>query len=308
MSDIERAYDYLEDGEYQKAEELAQQLIQNGDLEGFFILTDIADDKDELTTCITILESAIKEYKDNWRLWMRLGNYQSDLEEFEDAKYSFERAQFLTGADVSLVKLNKAILATKIEDYPTTLLLIEEIKEDFPLIAYSLKLDILDEQEKYQEVLDTPEPEFFNNEEEKDEHTMSNIFFYLAHASHVLGMKNDTTNYLKLSLEKDRQNDSALWLRRELHGKKSTDNKYYHILIEGDYDLDISEEGTMKFFTSYDVISNSLKSALEEIKEFEPLDLNKSSFQIEEHEIVVESTTDPSGIYTTAGFTIFSKE
>ena len=47
MNRIETAYNFIEEEEYLKAEEIGNELIADGELEGFFILTDIAHDKEE---------------------------------------------------------------------------------------------------------------------------------------------------------------------------------------------------------------------------------------------------------------------
>lgn len=308
MNLIDKAYDLIEECELEKAAEIANSIIKDGEVEGYFILTDIAYEEENLERCIQILQKGISEFGNHWKLWMRLGNYQSDTDQFEEAEYSFERAQYSTDSDVSLVKLNKAVLASKQSQYETALNLLEEAWEDYSMKCYCLKLDILDDQGKYNEILSSINQEQFEDEYDNDVETMSKILFFLAKASYKSKKRKDAISYLNISLEQNRNNEQSLWLRREIYGHRNSINKYFRVLINGDYEDDETNGAEMGFFSSYDVVADSINSALKEIVDFEPLELNKETFKVEEYEILNENSNDPSGIYLTSGFSIYQKE
>lgn len=308
MNKNDQAYNLIEEGEYEKAEALGNTLIEEGQIEGYFILTDIAAENEDIPNCIKILQKGIQDLGNNWKLWMRLGNYQSDTDQFENADYSFERAQYSSEADVSLVKLNKAVLASKRKEFDKALNLIEEAREDYSMKCYCLELDILDDQGKYDEVLKSINETNFEEDYDDDKKTISKITFFLANAAYQLGKIKEAIEYVRISLNHNRSNSQSLWLRREMYGKRNKNNKYYRIMIDGDYQDEEIVGQEMGFFTSYDVVANSLESALKEIIEFEPLDLAKDTFAIDEYEILNESSEDPSGIYLTSGFNIYQKE
>jgi len=308
MNKIEKAYSLVEECEYEEASELAISIINDGEIEGYFILTDIADEEENYEKCIQILQKGIAEYGNNWKLWMRLGNYQSDTDLYEEADYSFERAQYSTDSDVSLVKLNKSVLASKLKKYDIALNLLEEAREDYSMKCYSLKLGILDDQGKYEEILELINKEQFENEYDDQEETLSRILFFLANASFRLDKKEDAIDYLNTSLKQNRNNKQSLWLRREIYGNRSSNNKYYRIMINGDYEDEETKGVEMGFFTRYDVVTDSIESALKEIIDFEPLELRKETFKIDEYEVLNEENSDPSGIYLTSGFSIYQKE
>jgi len=308
MNLIDKAYDLIEECEFDEAAKLAKSIITNGDVEGYFILADIKDEEDNLEKCIEILQKGISEFDNHWKLWMRLGNYQSNNKQYDEAKYSFERAQYSTDSDVSLVKLNKAVLASKLSNFESALNLLEEAWEDYSMKCYCLKLDILDDQEKYNEILSSVNEQQFEDEYNNEAETLSKILFFLAKASYKLNNRIDAISYLNTSLEQDRNNEKSLWLRREIYGHRNSNNKYFRVLINGDYEDDETKGAEMGFFSSYDVVADSINSALREIVDFEPLELNKETFKVEEYEILNESNSDPSGIYLTSGFSIYQKE
>lgn len=307
MNIIDKAYNLIEEYQFEEAKKLAKLIIDDGEVEGYFILTDIEHEKENLEKCIQILKKGITEFGNHWKLWMRLGNYQSDTQQYEEAQYSFERAQYATDSDVSLVKLNKAVLAFRQKQLDTALNLLEDAWDDYSLRCYCLKLEILDSQQKYNEILNSINQELFD-EDNDDEETASQILFYLSKASYKFDKKEDGIKYLKASLKQNRNNENSLWLRREIYGKINSKNKYFRILIHGDYEDEKMKEVEMGFFTSYDVVAMTINSALKEIIEFEPLNLKKETFEVDEFEVLIEENSDPSGIYLTSGFSIYQKE
>lgn len=308
MDQIESAYNHIEEEEYSEAQEIAKDLISNGEVEGYFILTDIAHEEENLEECVSVLKQGVEEYSSNWKLWMRLGNYQSDLERFDDAEYSLDRAYYLTGADQSVIKLNKAVLYRRLKNYDKSFELISQTSEDYPINSFSLELDILNELEEYSKIVKLYEKKLFEDDYEHDLDAFSRALFYIAKAHFKLGMRDKAVRHLNDSIDLDRNNKNSLWLRREIFGSRNAKNKYFQILVSGDYEDEETKGIDMEFFTWYDVISESLELALTEIKNFEPLDLDKESFKIEEYEILHESTLDPNGIYQTTGFSVCQKE
>lgn len=304
---IETARNFIEEREFLKAEEIGETLVSEGRVEGYFILTDIAHANNEIKRCISILESGILEHEKNWVLWMRLGNYQSDLEKYEDAEYSFDRALFMDGTNQSVVKLNKAILLRRLKRFDEAIKLSKECTEEYPVNSFCFELDVLNELEKYEEIISKADAPISDDYEE-DFETTSRALFYIAKAFYKLENIQNAELFLKGSLDLDRSNENSLWLRRVLFGKVDSTNKYFQIMINGDYKDEETSEDKIEFFTWYDVIAKDIETALEEIKQFEPLKLDKNSFRIEEHEIIDESTLDPSGIYRTTGFSLCEKE
>lgn len=308
MDKIESAYNLIEEEEYSKAEEIGKELISNGSFEGYLILTDIAHEQENYKSCISILNRGIKVYPGNWKLWMRLGNYQSDLNQYEEAEYSFQRALYMNDANQSIIKLNKAILNRRLKRFDESLSLIKESSEDYPIKSFRLELDILNELEEFEKVIEKIDEPIFDDDYEHDFESFSSALFYIANAYFKLNNRKEAQRYLTDSIDLNRNNENSLWLRRELFGKSNSKNKYFQIMVNGDYKDEDTKGVEMEFLTWYDVVAESLDKAMEEIKEFEPMELNKESFKVEEFEIVEKSTSDPSGIYQTSGFSICQKE
>ena len=176
MDKIERAYNLIDEVEYSKAKKIGEELISEGNLEGYFILTDIAEETEDLQVCLEILKGGIEEHK-NWKLWMRLGNYESDLELFEDAEYSMDRALYMTDADQSLVKLNKAILLRRLKRFEESMKIIRECWEDYPVKSFCLELDILNELEQYKTITSKIDQNLLEDGYEHDYDSFSSAYF-----------------------------------------------------------------------------------------------------------------------------------
>ncbi|MEO0468649.1 MAG: hypothetical protein AAF206_03440 [Bacteroidota bacterium] len=306
MSDLEEAYKFLAEHEYEAARNIAQKLISEDDADGFLLKTDIHHQLEEWKEALHTLETAVEQFPKNWIFWMRLGNYQSDFDAFEDATYSLERALYLSGADVPLIKMNKATLALRMHDYASLQRLLPEVQESYPFGALQIELAALVEQEAYVEAVNRFEEAFPDQYAEEESLVVAEIFYLVALACHMMEDEKHAGDFLQAALLEDRSNQRALWLRRKMYGKIHAENRYFQIMISG-----IWPEGKgVGFFTNYHVVAQDEAAAFAIIKAFEPNELNVETFKVEEiEELDIESGLDyPDGIYRTGEFFTYQPE
>ena len=302
------AYELIEENKLDEAMTIAQELIAEQEVDGYLIKTDIHQENEEIGEAIETLQQALELFPDNWILWMRLGNFQSDIEEYEDAAYSLERAQYLTGAEVNLIKLNKAILAIRTNDYQKAGDLITDFRTDFPLDAIELELKILTKQQAYRQVIEHFEAQLLEENDPDNAEPLAQILYFVGYAHFMLGNRGESERYMQRSLNQNRRNDNALWLRRELFGTIHKENKLFHLLINGSWRDEEVKDGELRFFVPYGVVAKNESEALEEVKRFEPMDLDKESFQIDEFKKYEMEEDNPSGIYYTDIFHLYPIE
>jgi tetratricopeptide (TPR) repeat protein len=305
---IEQTKELIDLGEDEQAEALANELIKSKQVEGFDFLTTILAERNEIEKAIKILEQGIEVFPTSWKLWMRLGNYQSDLKDYQQAEYSLNRSEFLSNADIELIRLNKAVLFKRTQNHESALRELEKTADKYPIESLSVELGIYDDCDKYERIIERFDEFDFNPHDSYEESDLSEVYYHFAHAQHCTNRRNEAIKALNTSLSLNRSNNDALWLRRELFGQVEKQNKYFYVMIHGEWN-EMDENGNfLNFFTTYHVISTSLDEAVNAIKDFEPLHLNKDKFEVEEFEILEESTNDPSGIYQTDGFSIYLPE
>ncbi len=302
---IDHIFDLIEVRDWKLAEKESRDLIEEGHWEGYDLLANIFASQEEMDQTVVLLEEGVEVFPQSWTLWMRLGNYQSDLEEYEEAEYALKRAEYLTDADVELIRLNLAILYGRTGRFEEAFVLLEQTKEQYPLASLEASFYLLDEQEDSASVISAFEAFVFpeeEDEEELEENTISGIYYYLAKAywrTEELALAQDA---LGLALHWDRTNRRALWLKISMEGTIAEENKYYEIIIQGDWFEEGENGEKFKFLTSYQVVARDMEEALSLIKAFEPIPLNLDSFQVEEWEELQNYPENPTGIYWTGDF------
>ncbi|MEO0895217.1 MAG: tetratricopeptide repeat protein [Bacteroidota bacterium] len=301
MSEIDRAYEHIQNGEFEQATAIAHDLMEDGELEGYFILADTKEKEGKLDVVLEIMERALEEYPDNWRFWLRLGNTQSDLEEYEDALYSLERARYLNHADAELVLLNKAIVTKRMGEYPSALAIIKDCEQAFPLFSMGLVMEIYTLMEDPHAVISSFDETVIHQADEEDSShlsTLGRIYYALAWAHYNLTNEKEAINYLVDSLLHNRDNPSALWLRREMLGRVDPASRYFRIIVQGEWAEEIREANQpYKFMASYEVVAQNPMEALEEIKFFEVENINRTALKLEEVEEWELPEGNPTGIY-----------
>jgi hypothetical protein len=147
-----------------------------------------------------------------------------------------------------------------------------------------VQLSILLETQQYQEIIEnisnnkdllktTPNDEFSD---------LSLVLYFYSYALWKTDSIENAKEVIKEALFYDRLNKDAYWLIREIDNNYSSNNKYFRILITGDW---LGEDDKVKkygFYSTYDIVADSEQKALNLIKEFESAPIDKESVKIDE--------------------------
>ena len=276
----------------------------------------VLEEQEKLDQVLEVLEHGLEVFPDSWKLWLRMGSYQSDQNLYEEAAYSFSRAELLPNADLELVILNQAILQKRQENFKEALSLLEQVNEVFPLRALVVELGVYSNLEDYDLIITIVEQTNFDleieTESQEDEEgefdpLIAEVYFYYTKAIWKKEMHEKAAEALVFGLEFDRTNDNLLWLRREMFGAVADQNRYFSLMVQGDW-FEVNSDEKLKFVSYYDVVADTPEGALKMIKDFEPFPFDTDSFMIEEFEEMDNHPENPNGIYRTNKFFLFEEE
>ncbi len=309
---IQEINELIEVFDYKNAKKLSKELVRKKIIDGYYLLATIYDEQDKTDKCMKTLTAGLKRYSNDWILWMRLGNYQSDNEEYDNALDSFKKSLKQNNADKDYININIAILFNRWGKLENATEIIDKVSNDrYSIKKLRVKLSILITNEDYQAVLDSLEndKEIISNISDSDYQDLSLILYFYALAFWKTDNISKAKELIKQSLIYDRFNPQTYWLIREIDNEYSNDNKYFRILLTGDWLGESEDDKKFGFYSSYEIVAESHEKAIELIKEYESAPILKDSIRIDEiKEVNINPQEHPSGIYNVHGFSIFDIE
>ena len=303
-----QGWEYLETGAYFEAEEVAEKLIGLGEAGGYRLkaMCQVADD--EWEDAMDSLQKGIEVFPEDWELHLMQGNFYSEGEAYDEALAAFEQALVCPGVQPSWIALNKAVIHSKTGDYEQALKICQSIHDpELKLQVLEVEFRVLGEMNHADLILNIAEDRLAELPEIEDEGSgaiYSKILFFIASASWDQDEPEEKTmEYLWASIDYDRTNPHALWLLREMRGEYSAEAKLYKLLVQGTFHPDEEDtEAPPSFFTSYEVLADSVEEAFEMIREFEVEDVDPDSLEILQFEESEAEPESPKGIYEVGVF------
>lgn len=116
-----RAFEALDTGQWDEADEAADRLLDLGWSGGFQIRALSAQARGEVARAREVLEEGVAAAPAAWTLWHLLGIVRSDLGAYDDALEAFERALGCEGADAMTVRFNRAVAHERRRAYDAAL-------------------------------------------------------------------------------------------------------------------------------------------------------------------------------------------
>lgn len=308
---IQEINELIEICDYKKAKKLAKGLIRKQIRDGYYLLTTLYDNQNKTDKCIKTLLHGLEKYPDDWILWMRLGNYQSDKEEYDEALSSFEKSLEQNDADEDIIDINLAILFNRWGKLDKATEVIDKIATGrYDIRKLSVQMLIQMTNEDYQKVLNSVQKnkDILSHPTLKDNQDLALIYYFYAFASWKTGNTLKAKDLIKQSLIYDRVNPQTYWLIREIDSNYSNDNKYFRILLTGNWLDEDEKDKAFGFYSTFDIVAETTEIALDLIKEYESAPIQKDSIEIEEvNELDFNPKENPAGIYNVNGFSIYEK-
>jgi tetratricopeptide (TPR) repeat protein len=314
---MDAGFEAIENFDHKKALKIGSKLKNMRHSSAFEILALAYYEKDEISKAVDILTEGVGVAPDVWRLWQLLGNYQSELDLFERAHKSYQKARECPHSDINSISYNSSLAYLKEGKYAEAkneykFIDFNKLKdeENFELLilASSLLVDIKNKLGEFEEAA-TVFNSLYRQKIDFESFNEATSQLISSHAETLwkTGYSEKALKCLWEAVALDKKKEKASWLIREIEGKYSTESKYFRVLIEGKWPQPFEGESKRPgFYTSYDVVADSIEDAITYIKRFEPKE-TEDTIKVEEFKILESSPDNPQGIYDAGGYAFFTE-
>ncbi len=296
-----RGFGFLREGDYEAALEVAKELEEIRYTAAFDIAAQALAGLGKLEKAVETLERGVKEAPDSWLNWQLLGNYRSDMGDFEGALDAYERALTCQGVWEDSIRLNQAILASRCGDHERSLIHLDMVRDpELSLQVTAAKMTALQDIGRLNEALSLADTCLSQEGEVEDEdETLAQIAAKQGRLRLTLGYASDDVRCFAMdALETFHSNSDLLALIRDIDGRYSDKAQYLRLLVDGClHDGHPLRQETKGYFVTYDVVAETQEQALGWVREFEDADNSEIMLRIEESEVLEERPDDPMGIY-----------
>lgn len=278
------AYAALDSDDIGKAMEIAQELINLRHVRGFEILALALEKQDRYTDGIEVLRKGISVVPDAYPLWELMGNLYSKERDYENAETAYVTALACPNSDSASICYNMAVMLRHSGHPQQALSIATQI--DSPLLAIrvnALKVSLYNAIQEYDEAADLANQlisEIMALEElgDDDMKDLAMVYAELGRSIYLgSGNKQGAFESAWKSLEWERSEPTALWLVRELIGRKSNDSRWFQVEVEGNWYFPL-EQGKLppRFRVTYDIVADNIDEAMMFAKHLEPPEIRES--------------------------------
>jgi tetratricopeptide (TPR) repeat protein len=282
----QQAFQALGDGELEEAEKLAAQLKRIRYSACFEIQALVELQRDNPEAAIEVLREGVQSAPTVWRLWQLLGNTLSDLRDYDEAMTCYETAlQLEIGEeDLASLEFNRATLLSRQErsrealEIVRRLQLMDETPAHLQWRIHALSLSTLSDLGRSEEVLEEAQElrailEAVDWEDDEFSHYDSLTTAWTQGGCALLRDEKslEAREWATRALAIDRTVSGALQLLRTSDPDAPKADRYYYVMLEGDWRDEDSEENEVEegFFTTLEVIARSEEEAVELALQFE---------------------------------------
>jgi tetratricopeptide (TPR) repeat protein len=301
----------LREGEYEVALEAAKELEEMRHTAAFDIAAQAYAGMDDLENAVKTLNRGLEKAPKCWLNWQLLGNYLSDMENYDNAAAAYENALACPDVWVDSIHLNQAVLATRRCDYESALVILNEHHDDeLRLVAASSRMEALEGIGRLDEAVMLAEELLAGEyEEESDGKYFGLIAAALARIRLRQGSApNEVRNFVLEAVRLHGSNSALLRIIRNIDAQYSKEAHYFRLLIDCQIPEDNPLYSEVKgYYVTYDVVSDSASHALDIVRDFES-DIGAKGLHVEESEILEPRPDDPCGVYKQFGRCYYADE
>ena len=306
---IEEGSEALERGEYERAQHIAERIIEARHSYGFELLARVHQERENLPRAIAVLQEGVSKAPRAWPLWMLLGELRSEHGEYDQALLAYDTALGLDGVDADEVHVNAAIVHERAGRPEDALMRLHEVRGangETAVVAARVRAQILLEMERADAAAAAARDGLARATGDTPEKEIAPLYAALAKA---LWMKGDLETALHFAWESiaHHAEETALWLVREIEGEYSGTAKYYRILVNGRWSQEIEGEDDEVdgFWRKYDVVADDEEEAMHYIARLEPEEV-RGTLTADDVEIVDDDASEqPKGVYWCSGHAFY---
>jgi tetratricopeptide (TPR) repeat protein len=292
---IAEAESALLEGDFDRAQRAAEEVIARRYSYGFELLARVHAHRSNLPRAIAVLQEGVAKAPRAWQLWNLLGEYRSEHGDSDGALAAYDAALAIDGVDSDEVNINAAIAHDRAGRSEDALMRLHEVRgksDDAAIAAARVRAEILNTMERPDAAAAAANAGLMRVTDDSAAADVAPLFAALAKAEWLKGDLESALRHAWESVALDATDDNALWLIREIEGEYSTSAKYYRILIHG-RDEGFDADG---FWRKYDVVADDEEEALRFILRVEPEHI-RQSLRIDEADVIDAASDQPKGVY-----------
>lgn len=281
---IKEGYAALDDEDFVEAMDIATKLIELQHARGFEILALALEKQERVEEAIDVLRKGISVVPEAYPLWELMGNIYSKEREYQKAETAYVTALACPNSDSASISYNFAVMLRHSGNPEQALAIASQI--DSPLLAVrvnTLKVSLLNNLKEYEPAANLANvliSEIMALEElgDEDMKDLAQVYAELGRATY-LGADNKQGAFENAwkALEWERSEPTALWLVRELIGRKSPESRWFRFEVEGNWYFPLEQgKSPPKFRVTYDIVADNLDEALMFAKHLEPPEIRDS--------------------------------
>ncbi|MBW3635303.1 MAG: tetratricopeptide repeat protein [Armatimonadetes bacterium] len=314
----DRAFDALNDGDLESAQNLATQLRRLRYSSYFEIQALIHLNRDEPELAFETLREGVQLAPRVWRLWQLLGNTLSDASDFDGAMRCYETALQLDldAQDKASVQFNRATLLSRRKRPSEALSVLNELDStiaEAPLGLQwrweALRMRVLADLGRHKEVLTSAEAlqQRLVREEEDDAESLGVAWSQGGFALLDCGEHEAAREWARRALEWDRTNAEALRLLRISNPSAPLATRCFQVMLQGDWSDEADEtDEELGFFKTFMVVARTGEEAKSLALEMEA-PLWETPPRIETCEEVENCDETSIGIYEASPYHLFPR-
>ncbi|HEV7240325.1 MAG TPA: tetratricopeptide repeat protein [Thermoanaerobaculia bacterium] len=300
---IAEAESALLEGDYDRAQRAAEQVVERRYSYGFDLLARVHAYRNNLPRAIAVLQEGVAKAPRAWQLWNLLGEYRSEHGDPDGALAAYDAALAIEGVDADEVHINAAIAHDRAGRAEDALMRLHEVRgasDDCAIAAARVRAEILNAMERPDAAAAAANAGLARVTDDSAAADVAPLFAALAKAEWMKGDQESALHHAWDAVGMDAADECALWLIREIEGEYSTSAKYFRILIHG-RDEGFDADG---FWRKYDVVADDEDEALRFILRVEPEHI-RSSLRIDEADVIDAASDQPKGVYWCTGYAFY---
>ncbi len=281
---IKEAYAALDDDDLETAALHASKLLELKHVRGFEIMALVLEKDERLGDAIGVLRQGVSAVPEAFPLWELMGNLYSKAREYEKAETCYVTALACPGSDSASISYNMAVMLRHSGHSEQALSIAVQIKS--PALAVrvnTLRVSLLNNLERYDDaahlanvlISEIMALEELGDEDMKD---LAQVYAELGRCLyHGQGNKQGAFESAWKALEWERSDPTALWLVRELIGRKSEESHWFRMEVEGIWYFPLEQgKPPPKFRVLYDIVADNVDEAMMFAKHLEPKEIRES--------------------------------
>lgn len=304
---MQEADEALLDGELDRAQCAADELIAQQVPYGYEMLGRVHARRDNLPRAIAVLQEGVAKFPDAWALWIYLGELRSDHDDYDGALQAYDTALSVAGTDADCVHINAAIVHDRAGRPEDALMRLHEVigtEDETAIAAARVRAKILNELDHPIAAIAAARAGLARANEETLGDEVAPLHAAIAKASWAIGDR-DTALQEAWEALRLHPEPSALWLVREIEAQYSAQSRYFRIAVRGAWPVAFEDDDEPPgFFRRFDVVAEDEQEAMRLVARMEPEDV-RATLSVHDVQILEHVPDQPKGVYWCSGRVFF---